>query len=73
MKHLNNIQKNMTFMNYMTKKSWKKSINRTHIKGDHLSKNKESILLLEKEGSPQQKFLKKCLDDAIETCIRGIK
>ena len=55
----------MTFMGYMHKNKWKKDINQTKIKGQHLNQNKDVILQLEREGSPEQHFLKKCLDDAI--------
>jgi hypothetical protein len=40
------------------------------IRGSSIIRNKDSILELEKEGSREQIFLKKCLDDAIEDCIQ---
>ena len=72
-KEIRNIQKNMTFMNYMNKKNWKSGVKEPQTRGTHLAKNKEVILQMEREGSPQQGFLKKCLDDAIDACIREKK
>ena len=39
-KQVRNIKKNLTFMNYINKKTWKKGINRTKIKGSYMSKHK---------------------------------
>lgn len=39
-------------MNYVTKKDWKKNPNKAKVRGAHIFKHKESILKLEKEGSP---------------------
>lgn len=41
----------MTFLSYMGKKNWKKTLNKGKIKGANIVKHKESILKLEKEGS----------------------
>jgi hypothetical protein len=71
-RHIRGIQKNMTFMSYMKKKEVRTAISRKKkIRGNNIIKNKEEILQIEKEGSAQQSFLKKCLDDAIEGCIHG--
>lgn len=59
-------------MTYINKRQNKLNAgNNKHIRGDNIIKNKESILQLEKEGSPQQKYLLKCLDNAIEDCMKG--
>jgi hypothetical protein len=52
-------------MNYMTKRNWKKGMNQSKVRGNNMVKYKESILELEKTGSPERQKLKKCLDDAI--------
>lgn len=67
MVHLKKIQKNLTFMNYIKKKNNKSEIlhSQNKIKGANILKNQESILEIEKEGTKQQQFLKKCLDNAI--------
>ena len=52
-------------MNYINKKNWKKGNNQMKIKGSHMFKHQDDILEMERDGSPQQKVLKKCLDDAI--------
>ena len=53
-RHLKNIQKNMTFLNYVGKRNWKRNFNKGKVRGNNLFKNQESILQLEREGSPQQ-------------------
>ena len=69
---LRNIQKNLTFMGYMRDKCGKSVLNRKRkIRGTNIIRNKDSILELEPEGTRNQLFLKKCLDDAIEDCIRA--
>lgn len=58
-------------MNYIKNKDGKKALAKnTAIRGNNILKHKEKILNLEKEGSRKQEMLKKCLEDAIEDCIR---
>ena len=39
-RQVGSIKKNLTFMSYMNKKTWKKEINGSRIKGKHLFKDK---------------------------------
>lgn len=52
-------------MNYVTKRDWKKNPMKAKVRGANLLKHQESILQMEKEGSPEQKLLKRCLEDAM--------
>lgn len=39
-KQINNIQKNITFMSYMTKRNWKKGMNKNAVRGQNILKHK---------------------------------